>query len=63
MNAPYIPSQSLLQGKPYTPAHQTATDGILARWLASHSAPETAESYQRDAIAAHASMQVRQYRK
>ena len=23
MNAPYIPSQSLLQGKPYTPADKT----------------------------------------
>ena len=61
MNAPYIPSQSLLEGKPYTPADKTDTHGILARWLASHNAPDTAESYQRDAITEHASMQVRQY--
>ena len=32
MNAPCIPSQSLLEGKPYTPADKTDTHGILARW-------------------------------
>ena len=33
MNAPAIPSQSLLQGKPYTPADKQHTEGILARWM------------------------------
>lgn len=27
------PTKSLLKNGPYVPAHRTATDGVLARWL------------------------------
>lgn len=62
------PTRSLVDPNPltqhrYVPSHQQETQGILALWLADHAKPYTAESYARDQVAEHASMQIRSYRK
>lgn len=53
----------------YVSSLDTPHEGILARWLWERSSanpanyPETAESYQADQIAEHASMQIKENRR
>lgn len=54
-----LPTQSLLQGMPYVPSHETNLRLQWAAWFAEHAKPVTPEQYASDQAAEHNTYQAR----